>query len=124
MKCFFLPYLLALFALAAAFERPDKRDGTTATTTSSPSVSPTSVYVTITTGGVLATVLTVYLQLFMSTYSATVSDIQAGSVGMGSLTGSVGGVRLYSQTTISNEGAALGVAGGLGMFAFVAGILL
>lgn len=60
----------------------------------------------------------------MSTYTATTSEIQAGSIGMGSLSGTPGGIRSYSQTTISNEGQSLMYSGALGMFAVLAGILI
>lgn len=60
----------------------------------------------------------------MSTYTATISNVQAGSVGMGSWTGSVGAVRSYAQTTVSNEGQSLAYSGILGMFAVVAGLFI
>lgn len=125
MKLLFVAQFLSLLSLAFAFRLtwPGKRDDD-ATTTTTLSAKPTTVWVTITTNGVVATVKSYWTQSFMSTFTATTSEVQAGSIGMGSLSGSAGSIRSYSQTTISNEGQALVYSGAFGMFAVLAGILI
>lgn len=125
MKVLFFAQFLTLLSLVVAMNWLGKRDGTTTSTTSSSrSLSPTTIWVVVTTNGVVATVGSLYSQSFMTTYTATSSGIQAGSIGMGSLTASSGGFRSYSQTTVSNEGNGLVYSGALGVIAVVAGILM
>lgn len=71
------------------------------TTTSSTSVTPTTVWVTSTlpNGGV-ATVLTEYHQVFKSFY-VTVAEPSSGSIGLGTLKGTVGQLRNYPTITLS-----------------------
>jgi len=72
--------------------------------------SNTIVWVTTTIDGKLTTASTTFSQTFMSTYTeANSNDVESGTVGMGSLSGSVGNVKSYDKTTISNaapDGAA------------------
>ncbi|CCG22894.1 Pga1 GPI-anchored protein [Candida orthopsilosis Co 90-125] len=72
--------------------------------------SNTIVWITTTIDGKLTTASTTFSQTFMSTYTeANSDDVESGTVGMGSLSGSVGTHRSYDQTTISNaapDGAA------------------
>lgn len=74
---------------------------TTPTTTRSP--SPTIVWLTTTlpNGGV-ATIQSHYSQIFTSFYSEVASP-SLGSVGLGSITGSVGQVRTYPVVTLSTS---------------------
>lgn len=96
-----LSYLLGLLSLitfVAALADQNGDAGTTQTT----STARTTVWVTITTNGALATVQTIYSQLFMSTYTNEVSSyVQQGSIGLGSLSGTVGGTRTYTSSTIN-----------------------
>lgn len=121
-----LLWLLTLFAVASALDfdhyrgaELDRRaDTTLSSSSSSSSKSETTVWVTITTDGATATVKTIWVQSFMSTYTEATSSAAAGSVGLGSLSGLVGGVRSYSETTITNGGAVVysGVVGFAFMF--------
>lgn len=56
--------------------------------------------------GVLRTTQSPYFQKFTKQYSTTYSP-SSGSVGMGSLSGKVGEIRLYERTTISEHNAGL-----------------
>lgn len=106
--------IFALFSVISAFKFNEeflhlKRADTTTSSKSltrslTLSKSDTTVWVTITTNGALATVKTIWTQGFMSTYTTATALPSSGDIGMGSLSGSVGGIRSYSQTTISNEG--------------------
>lgn len=95
------------FNLARDFFHIKRADTTTATTTTSSSLSKsyTTVWVTITTNGALATVKTIYSQSFMTTYSSATGTVSSGLEGLGTISGSVGDIRTYSQTTITNGGA-------------------
>lgn len=107
MKLLFWAFLTALFALALGLgHQDDGNDGTTSTSSTS-----TIVYTTITTNGQVATVPYNWIQSFMTTYSDTTSSVAAGSVGIGSMSGSVGQVRTYLQTTITNAAAGAGATG-------------
>lgn len=79
-----------------------KRADDPATTTATLSQSDTTVWVTITTNGALATVKSIWTQNFMTTFTTETATPSAGDVGIGSISGTVGGVRSYDQTTISN----------------------
>lgn len=128
MKFFLWVQFLALLAVASAFElfkKADTTTDTTAETTTSTSTSATSVYVTITTNGATAVVQSIWVQTFMSTYTTVTSSASEGSVGMGSLSGSVGGVRTYLETTISNGGQGNAVySGGVGAAFLLLGWLI
>lgn len=107
--------LLSLFAVVSAFDLFKRADPTTTESTSVATTTlATTVYVTITTNGALATVKSTWVQTFMTTYTVTTGGVSAGSVGMGTLSGSVGDVRTYSQTTVNagNKNAYSGVVGG------------
>lgn len=108
--------VLSLWSVAAALDfnlardffhikRADTTTATTTTTSSSLSKSYTTVWVTITTNGALATVKTIYSQTFMTTYSSATGTVSSGQEGLGTISGSVGEIRTYSQTTITNGGA-------------------
>lgn len=92
------------FNLAKDFFHLKRADNTATTTTltSLSSLSETTVWVTVTTNGGLATVKTVFTQLFMTTFTTETATPSSGELGLGSLSGSVGGVRSYEQTTITN----------------------
>ncbi|SGZ57473.1 CIC11C00000005313 [Sungouiella intermedia] len=98
------------FDLARDFFHLKRADGTTSSSSSSTSTlsslskSDTTVWVTITTNGALATVKTIYTQSFMSTYITEVDAPSSGNVGMGSISGNVGSLKEYSKTTITNGG--------------------
>lgn len=73
----------------------------------SSSVSPTLVWVTGTdANGKLATTQSTYYQSFMSTYT-TAETPSSGSIGLGSISGTVGEIRTYSMTTISQGNGGL-----------------
>lgn len=96
-------------------------------TTTAKSTSATIVWVTVTTNGALATVKSTYLQSFVETYTAATASASAGTVGMGSISGSVGGVRTYEHTTITGgagniEGSVYGRA--VGMLVLLVGYLI
>ncbi|ODV79571.1 uncharacterized protein CANTADRAFT_5306 [Suhomyces tanzawaensis NRRL Y-17324] len=93
--------LFALLAMCLAQKRADDDKPTT--------TSQTSVYVTVTVNGKATVVQTVYSQTFISTYESATGAVPSGAVGMGSLSGSVGGVRSYSQTTVGQANAAAGL---------------
>lgn len=118
----FFAYILTLISLALAFQWFGKRDETTTTSTRKP--SPTSVYITITTNGELVVKKTLYEQKFMTTFTATTSSVKAGSIGLGSLSGTVGQISRYQMTTVLNEAPALAYSGGLGVVAVLAQLLL
>ncbi|KAM9913262.1 hypothetical protein OXX69_001771 [Metschnikowia pulcherrima] len=104
MKLLSIVYFYVLFSLG--FAATTTTSSSSSSASSSSSVEPTTVWVTITTGGALATVQSIWVQSFMSTYSDATSSATSGSMGMGSLSGSVGGVRTYTQSTV-NGGSAL-----------------
>lgn len=100
---FFKLILCIASYLALAFALADQDDGNAAKTTAT-TTSATYVWITTTVGGQLATISVPYSQSFMSTYSTANSDaVESGSVGLGSISGSLGGIRSYSQTTITNS---------------------
>lgn len=120
MKFLILAQFITLFSLAFALKWPGKRDDNTVTTLSA---KPTTVWVTITTNGVVITTSSLWTQSFMTTFTNTVSGVLTGAVGLGTLSGSVGDIRSYSQTTV-NEGRTLVYSGMFGLFALVVGLLI
>lgn len=116
------------FNLARDFFHLKRADNTATntqtTTTLSLSQSDTTVWVTITTNGALATVKSIWSQNFMSTFTTDTATPSSGNVGMGTISGSVGGVRSYDQTTISNgANKNLMYGGAAGAFMVVFGLL-
>lgn len=96
--------ITSYFALTLALA--DQDDGNAATTTAT-TTSATYVWITTTVGGQLVTISVPYSQSFMTTYTAADTDaVESGSVGLGSISGSLGGIRTYSQTTITNSNEA------------------
>ncbi|CCF56290.1 hypothetical protein KAFR_0A08560 [Kazachstania africana CBS 2517] len=90
-------------------------EGTTKTYTSSRSA--TSIWVTVVSAGVTITVQTTFAQRFSSQYTAVASP-SSGSVGLGSISGSVGYVKSTLEYTITdgangmrllNSGSAVGL---------------
>ena len=67
-----------------------------------------------------------YTPKFMTTFTATTSSVQAGAIGLGSLSGTVGQIFSYQRTTATllNEAPALAHSGGLGVVALLAQLLL
>ena len=93
-------YLACVFALANQNDNGGDDDSKTKKTT-------TWVWVTTTIGGQLATISTAYSQKFISTHSSEdAKSVASGEIGLGSLSGSVGGIKTYSQTTITNANIA------------------
>lgn len=86
------------------------------------SASPTFVYVTVTSAGKTVVTLKMWTQTFMLTATSATASVPSGTVGLGSLSGSVGGLRSYVQSTISGQGNTAGVAGGA-FFAMAAMLL-
>lgn len=119
--------LVSLFSVVMGLAQQNGAGGATTT-----SVSATTVWITVTTNGGLATVKSLYKQSFMKTYGeADVLAPPSGAVGLGSITGSVGEVRSYDRTTVSNSNAAVGIfkpanayAGLLGTLFLAVGFLL
>lgn len=91
--------MACVFALANQNDGGDDDSKTKKTTT--------WVWVTTTIGGQLATISTAYFQKFISTHSSEdAKSVASGEIGLGSLSGSVGGIKTYSQTTITNANIA------------------
>lgn len=90
-----MKWLFILFSLVAVIQA-----ATTTLTTS------TLVWATGTdANGNLATTQSAYVQTFTSFFDEVASP-SSGSIGLGSLTGSVGGIRIYERTTISQASSA------------------
>lgn len=95
-----LSFLSAVFALDAE-RRADSTTSSSSLTKTLSSASYTTIWVTITTNGALATVQTTYIQSFMTTFTDATLSVAAGSIGMGSLSGDTGDIRTYSHTTVT-----------------------
>lgn len=95
----------------------EEENGTTA---------PTSVWVTTTVNGALATIQAQYTQSFQPPASLAAA-VPSGGIGLGSISGEVGNTRTYPSTTVSGGGVA-GGAGGVaavgGMAVVLGGLLL
>lgn len=116
--------LVSLLAVVSALAN---QDGDGATTTTGKTTSQTTVWVTVTTNGALATVKSIYKQSFLETYTTATSSAASGSVGLGSISGSVGGVRTYEHTTVSGgagviQGSVYGRS--VGMVVLIMGYLM
>lgn len=98
----FFHSLLALFSVISLTLGLANQDDGGATTTSK---VVTTVWVTLTTKGKLTTMASLYSQTFTIGYTEATADAASGSMGLGSIQGSVGGVRTYDQTTITSNGA-------------------
>lgn len=115
--------LLSIVSLTLALAKQDDGGDTTTKTT-----QLTTVWVTLTTNGKVTTSASLYSQLFTIAYSEATAEAASGSEGLGSLSGSVGGVRTYEQTTITSKGGAgdyLGTGAGAvtNALALIAGVL-
>lgn len=109
-------FILSLFAGIQALA--DQGDGKTS------SKSATTIWVTITTDGAPVVVQTTYIQSFNDVYTeADTESLKSGTVGLGSVSGSVGGVRTYDKTTISNTNGA-GRLGSVGLLSILLGMLV
>ncbi|KAK9463577.1 uncharacterized protein V1516DRAFT_40857 [Lipomyces oligophaga] len=108
MKAFtLLLCLLTLFsAVVYGQETTSTTDtSTTSTTTTTATPDPTYVWITITTNGVLITTSTPYVQEFSSMYTS-LATLSTGSIGLGTISGTVGSVRAASvTTTVQGSGA-------------------
>lgn len=98
----FFHSLLALFSVISLAFGLAKQDDGGATTTSK---VVTTVWVTLTSNGKLTTASSLYSQTFTIYHTTATADAASGSMGLGSIQGSVGGVRTYDQTTITSNGA-------------------
>lgn len=77
----------------------------TETTTAASSESPTLVWVTGTdSAGITRTTQSTFYQTFRPSYTET-ETYASGSIGMGTISGEVGSIRSYTETTISQGGA-------------------
>lgn len=76
----------------------------TSTTSSKSSTEPTLVWVTGTTKGIVTVTQSPYTQKFAKMFSAT-DDAKSGGIGLGTLSGTVGDIRTYTQVTVSEGGA-------------------
>ncbi|EMG48692.1 hypothetical protein G210_0701 [Candida maltosa Xu316] len=103
---FFITYtflLLCSLVYAADKTTSSSSSSSSDSVTTSTSVSTTFVWVTGTgSDGKLATTQSPYFQSFEVMYTAVASP-SAGSIGLGSLSGSIGGFRSYEQTTITQR---------------------
>lgn len=110
-------YGFPLLALALALGHENEGDDLDST-----SRLPTSVWVTTTiAGGGLATVQVQFTQTFAPVASSA-AEVPLGEMGLGTISGSVGGDRVYETTTIGGAGAALVMWGGAAMV--LGGLLL
>lgn len=98
-------------AVAWAAKLAPRADATTSSSASSSASSAasssselTTVWVTITTNGALATVKSLYTQKF-TLINPVSTAVPSGSAGMGSLSGSVGDIRTYLETTVNGANA-------------------
>lgn len=110
----FLLLLLGMVAALGHVGDDDNADenGTTA---------PTSVWVTTTVNGALATIQAQYTQSFQPVASLA-AEVPSGGIGLGSLSGEVGNARTYDSTTVS--GGAAGITALGGVFVALGGLLL
>ncbi|EGW33694.1 uncharacterized protein SPAPADRAFT_48818 [Spathaspora passalidarum NRRL Y-27907] len=118
MKFYIL--LLSLLTLVYSLgKQDDGQDQQTTTTT-----QQTIVWVTTTINGQLATLSTLYSQKFTEKATGT-TEVQSGQIGLGTISGSVGGIREYTSVTITPTAGAAGTSGAglLGLFAVVVGLI-
>lgn len=99
----FLITFVSLISLVAGLANQGDDDKKTKTT------SKTTVWVTITSKGKLATVSSIYSQTFAKAYSSATADAKSGGIGLGSISGEVGKVRSYTETTIKQSNAGHGL---------------
>ncbi|KAM9893456.1 hypothetical protein OXX79_009331 [Metschnikowia pulcherrima] len=91
--------LLSLASFVAA--ETTETSASSSSSSSISTVSPTLVWVTGTDqNGVTQTTQSAYTQTFTSFYVSVVSP-SSGNVGVGSITGTVGAVRTYTQSTVN-----------------------
>lgn len=89
---------------------------TTATTTTATSTSVTLVWATGTNSlGITTVTQLVFTQTFMKTYTTAIVTWSSGEIGLGSLSGTVGQIRSYTMTTISQAGGDSLIRGGSGI---------
>lgn len=93
-------------------------EGTTKTYTSSREKT-SNLWVTIVTNGNTVVVQTTFAQRFTSQYD-TVASPSSGSVGLGTISGTIGRVRTDMQSTVSGNAAVFGTSFFVSMLAFVA----
>ncbi|KAG5420668.1 hypothetical protein I9W82_002549 [Candida metapsilosis] len=106
----FLQLIFFIFLALTSAETTSSSSSSSSTTKKSQ--TNTSVWVTGTdSNGVTKTTQSIYYQTFKSAYTEAQETASSGSVGLGSLSGSVGHIRTYDRTTISSAG---GVAVGVG----------
>lgn len=117
----FLIIFTLLATVKALADQGDKEDTTKQTAT--------TIWVTLTTKGSVVTVPTTYLQSFKSREDNT-DDFKSGLIGLGSKGDqSVGQIRTYAKTTVSNPNAGNSVngvqvySGLLGFVAIAIGLL-
>lgn len=114
MKFLQLIFFIFLALTSAETTSSSSSSSSSSSTTTKTSQTNTSVWVTGTdSNGVTKTTQSIYYQTFKSAYTEAQETASSGSVGLGSLSGSVGHIRTYDRTTISLAGgAALGVGVG------------
>lgn len=105
IQAVFLLFLATFVSCAAA---SSSSESSSLSSSSASTTLVTLIWVTITrSDGALATVETPYSQSFATFYSE-VATVPSGSIGIGSISGTVGEIRTYLQTTI-NAAPKLGV---------------
>lgn len=100
-------WFLAVACAAKLAERDDDTTSSSASSSGSSASSSsqlTTVWVTITTNGALATVKSLYTQQF-TLINPVSTEVPSASAGMGSLSGSVGEIRSYLETTVNGGNA-------------------
>lgn len=121
MKLSLLYSLIFAAVVSALANQEDVGDESTTTT----SQVKTTAWITLTTKGYTTTIPTLYSQTFPSAYGDGDTSAASGEIGLGSLSGTVGVVRTYDQTTIDNAAGSLGVYGGaFGALVIAAGLLI
>lgn len=109
---FFLSFFAFTVMVLGAKTTSSSSSSSTSSTSSKSTTSQTTVWHTVTSAGKVYTTKSIFSQTFMSTPSV-VSSVSSGKIGLGSLSGTVGGHRSYEQTTISrNDGNFGKYAGG------------
>lgn len=95
-------HFLYTFFIFIAFAFADTTTSSSSSSVSSTSVETTLVWVTGTdASGILRTTQSPYYQSFMSTYTTTSGTVPAGSIGLGSISGTLASIRTYESSTIS-----------------------
>lgn len=101
----FLIFTSHLATTTAAADADTNTETTGTETTTASSETPTLVWVTGTdSAGITRTTQSTFYQTFRPSYTET-ETYASGSIGVGTISGEVGSIRSYTETTISQGGA-------------------